>query len=122
MFEENIKELAKENSYFRHVLYTGAHSQLVVMSIAVGEDIGEETHEGSDQIFVIVDGDGKAVLNGEGKLVQKHDVIFVQAGTRHNIINTGNEALKLYTIYAPSVHKDGIIHKTKADATGEETY
>lgn len=122
MFAQDIKNLTKGNTYFRHVLCTGAHSQLVVMSLLVGEDIGGETHADSDQIIFLVDGEAKAILNGEEKELRKHDVVFVQAGTRHNIINTGKEELKLYTVYAPSVHEDGLIHKTKAEAAEEKTY
>lgn len=112
MFAENIKELAKENIYFRHVIHTGAHSQLVLMSLAVGEEIGEETHVGSDQILVVVKGYAKADISGQERTLQKHDIVYVDAGTKHNIINTGDEQLKLYTIYAPAVHQDGTIHKS----------
>lgn len=113
---ENIKELVKENENFRHVIYTGRKSQLVLMSLLAKEDIGEETHETSDQILFIVDGKGEAVVGEEHTPITKHSVVFVPAGTVHNIINTGNEKMKLYTVYAPSVHADGITHKTKADA------
>lgn len=122
MIFENIKELAKENENFRHVISTGAHSQLVLMSLLPKEDIGEETHQASDQILFIVKGEGQAVLDGQSTPITKHSVVYVTAGTRHNIINTSEEAMKLYTVYAPAVHKDGIIHKTKADAAKEETY
>lgn len=116
MIFENIKELARENENFRHVIYSGKHSQIVLMSLLVGEDIGMETHGTSDQILFIVHGDGKAIVGREKTNIKKHSVIFVPAGTEHNIINKGNDEMKLYTIYAPSVHADGIIHKTKAEA------
>lgn len=122
MIFDNIKELAKENDNFRKVIFTGNHSQLVLMSLLPGEDIGEETHEGSDQILFIVDGVGEAVLNGEKTTIQKHSIVYVPSGTKHNIINQGNESMKLYTVYAPSTHKDGTIHKTKTDAAKEEAY
>jgi mannose-6-phosphate isomerase-like protein (cupin superfamily) len=120
MIFEDIKKLTKENINFRHVIYTGKKSQLVLMSLLPYEDIGEEVHETSDQILFIVEGQGEAVLDGVKTPLAKHSVIFVPAGTKHNIINTANEPMKLYTVYAPSTHKDGIIHKTKADAAKEE--
>lgn len=116
MIFENIKELAKENANFRQVVYTGAHSQLVLMSLLPGEEIGEETHQTSDQILFVVKGDGEAIVNGETTTIEKHSVVFVPANIKHNIINRGSEDMKLYTIYAPSVHADATIHKTKADA------
>ena len=122
MIFDNIKELTKENDNFRHVIFTGNHSQIVLMSLLPGEDIGEETHEKSDQILFIVDGVGEAVLNGEKSTIQKKSVVYVPSGTKHNIINQGNESMKLYTVYAPATHKDGTIHKTKADAAKEEAY
>lgn len=120
MIFENIKELAKENTNFRHVIFTGQHSQIVLMSLLPDEEIGEETHETSDQILCIVKGEGKAIIEGQESPIAKHSVVFVSANTLHNIINTGEEDMKLYTIYAPSVHADGLIHKTKADAQKEE--
>jgi mannose-6-phosphate isomerase-like protein (cupin superfamily) len=120
MFAEDIKKLTKENSYFRNVLHTGVYSQIVAMSIGVGEDIGEEAHPRIDQILFIVDGEGEAILNGETRIVEEHDVVFVPAGTTHNFKNTGNEALKLFTVYAPPEHSDGTIHKTKGEAQSQE--
>lgn len=120
MYIENIKKLAKENVNFRQVCYTGPHSQLVVMSLLPGEDIGEETHQGSDQILYIVDGTGEAVINGKSQEIDKHSIIFVPAGTLHNIKNTSDEDMKLFTVYSPSVHADGTIHVTKADAQKEK--
>ena len=120
MIFEDIKHLTKENTYFRQVIYTGKHSQLVLMSIETGDDIGEETHETSDQIIFIVQGVGEAILSNQTTLISKHSVVFVPAGTKHNIRNTGEDAMKIYTVYAPSVHADGIIHQTKADAAREE--
>ncbi|MBI1863191.1 cupin domain-containing protein [Candidatus Microgenomates bacterium] len=120
MFAVNIKKAAKENSNFRTVLETGTHSQLVVMSILPGSEIGAETHEGTDQILVFVAGQGKAVINGESRPVEKHDVVFVPAGALHNFINTGDEDLKLYTVYAPPEHAPGTVHKTKEEAEKAE--
>lgn len=121
MIFENIKELTKENDNFRKVIYTGKHSQLVLMSLLPGEDIGEEVHEESDQILFIIEGKGEAHVDGETTPIQKKSVIYVPAGTLHNITNTDSEEkMKLYTVYAPAVHADGTIHATKADAMKEK--
>ena len=120
MFAEDIKQLTKDNTNFRKVLHTGARSQIVAMNIPVDGDIGEETHPTTDQILFFVEGEGVATLNDETKQVKKHDVVFVPAGTKHNFINTGEEDLKLFTVYAPPAHADGTIHKTKEDAEKEE--
>ena len=122
MFNENVLELTKENTNFRKVLYTGPHSQLVVMSIPPGEDIGEEVHEKTDQILFFVAGESEAVLNGESQKVRENDAVFVPAGTKHNFKNTGNSNLKLYTVYSPPAHKDGTVHITKKNAEAEEHY
>lgn len=122
MFNVDIKKSALENSNFRKVLYTGPHSQLVVMSIPVGGDIGEETHSTIDQILFFVEGSAEAILNGESSAVVEGSVVFVPAGTKHNFKNSGDKNLKLYTIYSPPGHKDGTIHTTKADAEKEEKY
>ncbi len=115
-FIHDVKDRAKENTYFRQVLSTGEHTQIVVMSIPVGEDIGEETHTDTDQVLYFVDGVGKAVLNGEEVNFEKNDIFLVKAGTKHNFINTGDEDLKIITAYSPPHHPDGTVHKTKADA------
>ena len=115
-FIHDIKDKAKENTYFRQVLSTGEHTQIVVMSIPVGEDIGEETHTDNDQVLYFVKGEGKAVLNGEEVNFEKDDIFLVKAGTKHNFLNTGDEDLKIITAYSPPHHPDGTIHKTKADA------
>lgn len=120
MFAEDIKKLTKENTYFRKVLHTGQHSQIVAMSIPVGGDIGEEVHPNTDQILFFVDGEGEAIINDETKRVEEHDVVFVPAGTRHNFKNIGDEDLKLFTIYSPSEHPKGTIHKTKEEAEKAE--
>ena|SRR3989344_2269647 len=119
MFAEDINKLAKENNDFRRVVHTGENSQLVLMSLKPGEDIGEEVHK-VDQMLFFVDGKGEAILNGETKPFEKHDVIFVPAGTKHNFKNTGDESLKLFTVYAPSQHPDGTVHKTKEEAEKAE--
>jgi mannose-6-phosphate isomerase-like protein (cupin superfamily) len=98
MFQSNAKKLAKENINFRKVVYSGKHSQVVLMSLKPGEDIGEETHPTIDQIFDFVDGEGEAVIDGRPRPFKEHDMVFVTAGTLHNIKNTSNEPLKFYTI------------------------
>ena len=115
-FNEDIVKRAKANSYFREVLATGPHSQVVVMSIPPGGDIGEEVHDDVDQTLVFVGGKGQAILDGEKSAVAVDRLVHVPAGTRHNFVNTGKVDLRLYTIYAPPEHKPGTIHKTKAEA------
>ncbi|MGD0248120.1 MAG: cupin domain-containing protein [Candidatus Limnocylindrales bacterium] len=115
-FNEDIVKKALANSYFREVLSTGPHSQVVVMSIPPGGDIGSEVHSDVDQILVFVQGVGEAVLDGQKSAVSVGRLVHVPAGTRHNFVNTGKTDLRLYTVYAPPEHKPGTIHKTKADA------
>ncbi len=115
-FNRNILKLAAENTYFRQVLATGAHSQVVVMSIPRGGEIGMETHHDVDQVLVFVSGEGESILNGDHRPVGPGTLTLVPAGTEHNFRNTGTEDLKLFTVYAPPEHRDGTIHKTRADA------
>lgn len=116
----NVEERALTNTYFREVLYTDARVQLVVMSLLPLEDIGEEVHE-LDQFIRVEKGEGKAVLDGVEHDIKDGSAVIVPKGTRHNIINTsGTEPMKLYTIYAPPDHKDGLIHKTKVDALAND--
>lgn len=113
MYHGNIKQVTKENENFRKVVCTGKYSQLVVMSLKVGEDIGEESHDIIDQIFFIVAGVGEAKVGESVFGITKHDVVFVPAGTRHNIKNPGDEDLKFYTIYSPPAHKEETITEIK---------
>jgi mannose-6-phosphate isomerase-like protein (cupin superfamily) len=116
-FVINIEEKTVQNEYFREVLYTTQHSQLVVMSLNSNEDIGMEFHEIVDQFIRVEEGEGKAILNGEERVIKAGSAIVVPAGIQHNIINTSSEKkMKLYTVYSPAHHKDGTIHKTKQDA------
>ncbi len=117
-FLENIEELSKKNSDFRRVLYTAKNSQLVIMSLSPGEDIGEEIHD-VDQFFRIETGFGEAVLAGKKQIVSDGFAVIVPAGTRHNIKNTGDQPMKLYTLYSPPNHLDGTIHMTKKEAENE---
>ena len=115
-FNEDIVKRAKANSYFREVLSTGPNSQVVVMSIPPGGDIGSEVHPDVDQVLVFVQGEGEAILDGEKSAIAVDRLVHVPAGTRHNFVNTGKTDLRLYTIYAPPEHAPGTIHKTKAEA------
>jgi len=115
-FNEDIVKRAKANSYFREVLSTGPNSQVVVMSIPPGGDIGSEVHPDVDQVLVFVQGEGEAILDGQKTVIAVNRLVHVPAGTRHNFLNTGKTDLRLYTIYAPPEHAPGTIHKTKAEA------
>lgn len=115
----NIEVATKENENFRKVLYTAKNSQLVVMSIPVGEEIGEEVHT-LDQFLRIEDGKGKAILDGAEHEIEDDFAIVVPAGMKHNFVNTGDNPLKLYTIYSPPEHRDGVVHATKADAQADK--
>ena len=117
----NIEEKTQANNYFREVLFTAPHSQLVVMSIAPSEDIGEEVHDKVDQFLRIESGEGKSVLDGEETVLSDGFCVVVPAGVRHNIINTSaDKSLKLYTVYSPANHPEGTIHKDRAEAMADE--
>lgn len=116
----NIEELSLGNEFFRNVLYTDERLQLVVMSLRPLEDIGEEVHA-LDQFIRVEKGVGKSVLDGEVHELRDGSVVIIPAGTRHNIINTSAlDSLKLYTLYAPPNHREGTVHKTKAEAEADE--
>jgi mannose-6-phosphate isomerase-like protein (cupin superfamily) len=112
----NIEEATLNNTFFRKVLYTAVNMQLVVMSLKPGEEIGEEVHH-LDQFFRFEAGKGRVIIDGAIHLVKAEDVVIVPAGATHNVINmSDDEDLKLYTIYSPPEHKEGTVHKTKAEA------
>ncbi len=116
-FTIDIESSTRANTNFRKVLYTGKHSQLVLMSLLPNEEIGMETHPDNDQFFRFENGHGKCIIDGNKYLVKSGDVVIVPAGAKHNIINVSSSAdLKLYTLYSPAHHKDGIIRATKAQA------
>jgi mannose-6-phosphate isomerase-like protein (cupin superfamily) len=120
-YHVDIEKKTEENEYFREVLFTGPLSQLVVMSLQPGEEIGLETHGDTDQFIRVEEGHGKAILDGQEYKLEDGSAIVIPAGTEHNVINTSSkEALKLYTIYTPPEHADGTIHKTKAEADAAE--
>lgn len=117
----NIETKSLENGYFREVLFTGPYSQLVVMSLQPGEDIGMETHDDVDQFIRVEEGHGKAILDGEEHELEDGSAVVVPAGTRHNIVNSSrSEPLKLYTVYTPPEHPDGTVHRDKAEAVAYE--
>lgn len=119
---QNIEKLTLQNEHFRQVLFTGQHMQLVVMSLKPGEDIGVETHSVVDQFLRVEAGEGKVIMNGEERAVSDGDAFIVPAGTQHNVVNTSaDKFLKLYTVYSPPHHKDGIVHATKQAAEADKT-
>ena len=120
-FVQNIEAIAVTNTDFRRVLYTAGHCQLVVMALKPQEEIGMEVHQ-LDQFLRIEEGTGEAVLDGVHTAISAGFAILVPAGTQHNIINTGSEAMKLYTLYAPPNHRDGVVHHTRADAETDDEH
>ena len=121
-FVRNIEKSTEDNTDFRRVLYTGKHLQLVLMALLPGEEIGAEVHDDHDQFFRIEAGKGVVVIDDRRQEIEADDGIVVPAGARHNVINTGAVPLKLYTIYGPPDHRDGIVRATKADAEANEEH
>ncbi|MFS0701281.1 cupin domain-containing protein [Cellulomonas sp. 179-A 4D5 NHS] len=115
-----IATVAEESPDFRRVLWTGAHSQLVVMTIPPGGEIGEEVHEDTDQILTFVSGIGEAIVSGQKRKVVAGDLVVVPAGRTHNFLNTGENPLILYTVYGPAHHAEAAVHKTKEEADAKE--
>jgi mannose-6-phosphate isomerase-like protein (cupin superfamily) len=115
-FIDDIEKRTEDNRAFRRVLYTGKHMQLVLMSLQPGEDIGEEIHDEVDQFFRVEKGKGEVFIDGRTTKVERDMAIIVPAGARHNIRNTSEQLLQLYTLYAPPEHEDGTVQVTKADA------
>lgn len=118
-YKDNIEELTTSNENFRKVLYTGEHCQLVLMSLLPNEDIGMEVHEENDQFFRFEAGEGKVIINETEYDVKDGDAVVVPSGAQHNVI-AGDKGLKLYTIYSPAHHKDGIVRATKEEAMANE--
>lgn len=121
-FIDNIEDEAEKNRDFRRVLYTGPHIQLVLMALQPGEDIGEEVHEDRDQFFRVEKGKGEVWIDGTKTKIESDMAIVVPAGARHNVKNTGEKPLKMYTLYAPPEHAEGTVHATKADAQASEEH
>ena len=115
-FVDDIEKLTEENDKFREVLYTGKNIQLVLMALKPGEEIGEEVHDGHDQFFRFETGTGEVIIDDVVTKIKSDDGVIVPAGAKHNVVNTGSETLRLYTIYGPPEHADGTVHKTKAEA------
>lgn len=120
-FITDIEKATEENTDYRRVLYTGKNSQLVLMNLPPGEEIGEETHS-LDQFIRIEEGEAKVILDGVESEMRDDYAVVVPAGTKHNVINTGKGELKLYSIYSPPEHRDGVVHKTKADASADNEH
>jgi len=119
----NLEKDTEQNQYFRKVIFTGRHTQLVLMTLKVGEDIGLETHHDVDQFFRFESGEGLVIINGEESIVSDGFAVVVPAGSEHNIINTSStDELKLYTLYSPPNHPEGTIHQTKAEAMVAEEH
>ncbi len=116
----DIIDAARDNDAFRRVVATGGLEQVVVMTIPVGEDIGEEVHPDTDQVLIFVEGSGEALLDGRSRPFDEGDLVFVRAGVRHNFINRGDGPLRLITIYAPPHHAPGTVHETKSHAEAAE--
>lgn len=116
----DIIEAARANDAYRREVLTGEHEQVVVMTIPPGGEIGDEVHGDTDQVLAFVDGTGEAHLDGESNPISANDLVFVRAGTRHNFLNTGDEPLRLITIYAPPHHAPGTVHQTKEEADAAE--
>lgn len=121
-FTDNIEHLTEENTDFRRVLYTGQNIQLVLMCLQTGEDIGEEIHDDRDQFFRFEAGVGEVWIDDVANAVKANDGVIVPAGAKHNVVNTGDVPLKLYTIYGPPEHIDGTVHATKAQADAEHEH
>lgn len=117
-FIDDIERIALDNDAFRRVLYTAKHCQLVVMALEPGEEIGAEVHT-LDQFFRVEEGTGEAVLDGAHTAINEGFAVIVPAGAKHNIINTGTRPLKLYTLYAPPNHRDGVVHRTREEAEAD---
>ena len=115
-----IIDRTRQNEAFRDEVITGQESQLVLMTIQPGDEIGAEVHDDHDQILVFVEGEGQAIIDGETLDVKANDLVFVHAGVKHNFINSGSAPLKLYTVYAPPEHSAGTRHETKAEADAAE--
>ncbi|RJR15371.1 cupin domain-containing protein [Candidatus Microgenomates bacterium] len=121
-FVDDIEKITLANTYFRYVVFTAPHSQLVVMCLAPGEEIGIEVHTENDQFLRIEKGTGKAVIDGEVSEIHDGFAIIIPAGSMHNIINSSSGEMKLYTIYSPPHHPDSTTHKTKAEALKVESH
>ena len=120
-YVQNIENVTIKNEHFREVLYTAKSCQLVVMALKPKEEIGMEVHQ-LDQFFRVEEGTGEAILDGVSTKISAGFAVLVPAGTNHNIVNTGDAPLKLYTLYSPPNHRDGVVHHTRADAEKDDEH
>ena len=121
-FVADIEKLTVENTDFRRVLYTGKYLQLVLMTLKPGEEIGAEVHEDHDQFFRVESGSGEVVIDGKRTPIKDDDAVIVPAGARHNVINTGDAPLALYTLYGPPEHREGVVHADKPEAESDDEH
>ena len=121
-FIDNIETLTTGNTDFRRVLYTGKYLQLVLMALKPGEEIGAEVHEDRDQFFRVESGSGEVLIDGNRTAIKDDDAVIVPAGARHNVINTGDAVLALYTLYGPPEHREGVVHAGKAEADASDEH
>ena len=121
-FVADIEKLTVENTDFRRVLYTGKYLQLVLMTLQPGEEIGAEVHEDHDQFFRIESGSGEVRIDGKATAIKDDDAVIVPAGARHNVVNTGDKPLTLYTLYGPPEHLDGTVHATVEEASADHEH
>lgn len=119
-FVDDIETLTEQNSEFRHVLYTGHHLQLVLMALPAGGEIGAEVHDENDQFFRVEEGEGEVEIDGHTTLIRAGSGVVVPAGARHNVRNTGQTMLRLYSLYGPPHHEDGVVHATKKQADQDD--
>ena len=118
-YVDDIEKVTEENNDYRRVIYTGKHMQLMLMTLQPGEEIGEEVHEDIDQFFRFEKGNGEVVIDGVSHKIKSDFGVIVPAGASHNVINTGNKPLRLYTLYGPPEHRKDVLQPTKADETEE---
>lgn len=121
-YVNDIEHLTLENNNYRQVIYTGKHLQLVLMALKPGEEIGEEVHSDRDQFFRIEEGRGTVMIDGESHKIKSDTAIVVPAGARHNVINTSDKTLKLYTLYGPPNHRDGVVYRKKEEAEASKEH
>jgi len=121
-FIGDIEDMTESNDDFRRVLYTGKHLQLVLMTLQPGEEIGEEVHDTHDQFFRFEEGKGEVWIDGKRSKVEDDYAVIVPAGALHNVVNNGDKPLRLYTLYGPPEHRDGVVQRTKAEADASEEH
>lgn len=119
-FHEQIKTRAQRNRFFRQEIFTGEKAQITLMSLKPNEDIGAEVHPNTDQILFFVEGRGKAYLDGREEIIEENDLLYIEHGAEHNVVNTSAEEMKIVSVYIPPEHPRGTVHETKAEAEAAE--